>query len=201
MKTKTVWISCILAVLFCGRTADATVIIALDQVGSNVVAMGSGTINFTDLTFDDPGSFHPFINPIGGVLALGETSAFAMIFFDLYSGMSGPGSFGSGLFAPPSTSTGSQLFLGAPTLIGLPVDYVSGMPLDSAATWNNTTLVALGVTPKTTFTWTWGSGANADSLTLEIGFAPEPAPALLLSLGAAGLVLLKWRSSMRNRRP
>jgi hypothetical protein len=50
MKGKAVWISCILAALFCGCAANARVIITLDQVGPNVVATGSGTIDFTDLT-------------------------------------------------------------------------------------------------------------------------------------------------------
>jgi hypothetical protein len=75
----------------------------------------------------------------------------------------------------------------------VPHGYVSGTELSGTATWDNTTLGVLGVTPGVS-TWTWGSGANADSLKLLAGVpVPEPAPALLLSLGAAGLALLKWR--------
>jgi hypothetical protein len=73
----------------------------------------------------------------------------------------------------------------------------------STATFDSTTLAALGVTPRI-YTWTWGSGANADSATLYAGVpvpssVPEPASALLLTLGAAGLALLTRASSTRSR--
>ena len=100
-----------------------------------------------------------------------------------------------GLPTIASTSTGDALgIVGFLEILSVPHDYVSRTPLSGAATWDDTTLAALGVTPGT-YTWTWGSGANADLLTLVV--APEPAPALLLTLGVAGLALLKWRFSIR----
>jgi hypothetical protein len=48
MKRKAVWIGCILAALFCGRAANARVIMTLEQVGPNVVATGSRTVDLTD---------------------------------------------------------------------------------------------------------------------------------------------------------
>ena len=56
MKTKAVWIGWILtALFFCGRSANAKVIMTLDQVGPNVVATGRGTIDLTDLIFSHTG--------------------------------------------------------------------------------------------------------------------------------------------------
>ena len=49
MKRKAVWISCILTALFCGCSANASVIITLEQVGPNVVATSSGMVDLTDL--------------------------------------------------------------------------------------------------------------------------------------------------------
>jgi uncharacterized integral membrane protein len=51
MKRKAVWISCILAALFCGRSANARVIMTVEQVGINVVATGGGTLDITGLNF------------------------------------------------------------------------------------------------------------------------------------------------------
>ncbi len=48
MKTKAMWISCILAALFCGPAANASLDITLEQVGANVVATGSGTVSRSD---------------------------------------------------------------------------------------------------------------------------------------------------------
>ena len=39
--------------MFCGREANASVITTLEQVGSDVVATGSGTVDVTDLKVDD----------------------------------------------------------------------------------------------------------------------------------------------------
>jgi hypothetical protein len=50
MKRKAVWISCILAALFCGCAANARVIMTLDQVGPNVVATASGTVDLIGLS-------------------------------------------------------------------------------------------------------------------------------------------------------
>jgi hypothetical protein len=199
MKTKAMWISCILAALFCGCAANASVIITLDQVGSNVVATGSGTVNLNDLTFR--GGISPVaIWPIGGFLVVGSTGV-----SDSYEFISGPTTFGTGdFFIVASTGTGNTLGIiccvpvddeTVPILL-VPHGYVSGEQLSGMAIWDNTTLAALGVPPGI-YTWTWGTGAKADSLKLFAGVpVPEPAPALLLTLGAAGLALLKWRSSI-----
>src|SRR5215469_4136191 len=63
MKSKAVWISCILAALFCGCAANARVIMMLEQVGPNVVGTGSGTIDPAGLSFLHNGGSAPGIGP------------------------------------------------------------------------------------------------------------------------------------------
>jgi hypothetical protein len=197
MKRKAVWMSCIVAALFCGRPASASVIITLDQVGPNVVATDSGTVNFNDLTFRGGGSTVVAIWPIGGFLVVGSTGV-----NDSYDSISGPTTFGTGdFFIMASTGIGNTLGIiccvpvddAAVPILLVPHGYVSGTELSGTATWDNTTIAALGVTPGI-YTWTWGTGANADSLKLFAGVpVPEPGTLGLLSIGAAGLALLKWR--------
>src|SRR4030095_2111905 len=76
--------------LFSVRPAQAYTV-TLEQVGSNVVANGSGAINLTGLAFFShlPGS--PFISPPNGVINTGLAGGPFR-----YSGATGPTSFGSG---------------------------------------------------------------------------------------------------------
>ena len=86
--------------------------------------------------------------------------------------------------------------MGVGDVMGVPTGYVSGTVITSGATWDNTTLAALGVTDGT-YVWTWGAGPNADSFTLNIGQSPVPEPASLALLGA-GVVGL---GLIRRKRP
>jgi hypothetical protein len=149
-------------------------------------------VNFTDLTLLFPDAFTPGqIDPLGARLMV-SNNAFAksLQLTDVYTGLSGPTIFGEGFVTGASSGTSAVGVFGDNEWLLVPDGYVSGTPLSAMATWNNTTIAGLGVDVGT-FTWTWGTGANADSMTLIV--TPEPAPALLLSLGAAGLALLKWR--------
>ena len=203
------------AALFCGGAANASVIITLDQLGPNVVATASGTVNLTDLTPPTfPGnSGAAAITPNAGLLALGEATAGSPEFPNIttlsYSGISGPRSFGTcssifftceGTTTVNSTSTGNQLSLnGAFEVIGVPLGYESGAELSSMATWADTTIAALGATPGR-YTWTWGTGENADSLTLFVIPEPSTWPLLATSLTAPGVVAYCRRKSAGNAR-
>jgi hypothetical protein len=76
--------------------------ITMEQVGSNVVANGSGAINLTGLTFDGSGS--------GGAADVfassGGISIGATVDTTLYNGFTGPTSFGSGGVHLANTSSG-----------------------------------------------------------------------------------------------
>ncbi len=199
MKSKALLVSCTLTALFCGPAVNAAVIMTLEQVVGNVVATGSGTVDLAGLSFEFSGSgLTPYIHPSSSGLLEGAGGNYG-----LYGAISGPASFGSGSTTPASSGTGDGLGL-VGDVIDVPQGYVSGTPLSGTATWDSTTLAALGVTPGT-YTYTWGTGANADSLTLYAGVpaptsVPEPAPALVLTLGAAALALFRHRSLILNRK-
>lgn len=185
--------------------ARAEYITYIYQSRTDVIAVGSGSINTTALQFAARDQFSlPRIHPSSvGFLAMGD------IRYGIdtaYYGLSGPMSFGTGGWtnAPFNTATGLLVFLVTPQTIpggllagqvGVPNNYVSGTQLGtSTATWKNTTLDALGVTIGT-YTWTWGSGATADSYTLYVGQAPSsavPEPGTLALL-AAPLAVVSFR--------
>jgi hypothetical protein len=160
------------ASLFSVRSAQAYTV-TLEQVGSNVVATGSGPINLTGLTFvvSEQVSGFPGVAPSDGIINTGPTG---LLHFDAYVPFTGPTSFGSsGLAVLANIGSGDPV--GIDNLAGLlylPLGYVSGSALSSSATFNNATLASLGVTPGT-YVWTWGDGAN-QNFTLQIGSVGVP---------------------------
>ena len=119
------------APLFSVRPAQAYTA-TLEQVGSNVVATGSGPINLTGLTFSDVFIAAPVINAGLGTIRTDPSGSF----LDGYFGFTGPTSFGSGGFFFASTSSGD--FVGITQLLGgvlfVPQGYVSGAALSDSMT-------------------------------------------------------------------
>ena len=159
--------------------AEAGYIVTLTQMGSNVVATGSGTIDLAALSFFSPQDpLAAQVDPANGEINIGFGAVFGA--FDLYKGITGPTNFGNGGFTDAQTTSGDpvgisgsgKFLLGLPLLLALR-GYVSGSPLSDSATFDNQTFATLDATPGT-YVWKWGSGATADSFTLLIGTAPPP---------------------------
>jgi PEP-CTERM motif len=105
-------------------------------------------------------------------------------------GAIGPSNFGPGTIQFASSGGGDAAGILSQDIY-VPANYVSGSQLSDSATWNNTTISALGLTPGT-YTWTWGSGPTADSL--EVVVVPEPSSFILLGIVAAfGFIACRWR--------
>jgi VPDSG-CTERM motif len=178
------------ASLFSVRPVQAYTV-TLEQVGSNVVANGSGAINLTGLTFfgSGVGVLTPGIVADFGTIIMGP-SAFVNV--DSYYGFTGPRSFGSGdTVFRPNTSSGDAFAFEAPGpfltgQITAPQGYVSGTALSDSMTFNNATFASLGVTPGT-YVWRWGAGAN-QNFTLHIGAAGVPDGGSTVSLLGCALL-------------
>jgi hypothetical protein len=152
LATLAIVIACGLAV----RTAQGFTV-TLDQVGSNVVATGSGAFNLTGLTLSPNMFLHlSEIDPKFAIIDTGPTSLLAVAG---YLGFSGPTSFGNGLLTFPNSGSGDAVGIHNGGLLLVPLGYISGAALSSSATWSGETFMNLGVTPGT-YVWSWGAGAN-----------------------------------------
>jgi hypothetical protein len=179
--------------LFCVQPAQAYTV-TLEQIGSNVVANGSGAINLTGLTFVISGADNPGIVPFSGVISTGPFASM----IDGYRGFTGPMDFGSGAGALPNTASGDFVGISGVGLgLFVPLNYISGTALSDSMTFNNATFASLGVTPGT-YEWTWGSGLPNQNFTLIIGGAGVPdggSTVSLLGFGLLGLAALRRKLS------
>lgn len=187
---KRILLPCMTAVLVLSATrvapANSVFLVTLTQVGPNVVATGSGTIDLTGLTSFGSAFASPELYPAHGIMGTGPSGT-----TDIYTGSSGPASFGPGSAAFPSSTSRDPVFLEDFGLgIDVPQGYVSGTSLSSSATFDNATLAGLGVTPGT-YTWTWDSGANSFVLHVVGTVVPEPDSLVLLETGVALLAALR----------
>jgi VPDSG-CTERM motif len=179
--------------LFSVRPARAYTV-TLQQVGSNVVANGSGAINLTGLTFSLPGSLLVGIRSLTGVILTGPTGSTADV--GLYAGFTGPTNFGSGRFFLANTGSGDLVGIEAGEVGGVlavPPGYVSNTALSSSSTWNNATFASLDVIPGT-YVWSWGAGLPNQNVTLQIGPAGVPdggSTVSLLGCALLGLAALR----------
>ena len=170
--------------------------VTLEQIGSNVVANGSGAINLTGLSFLASGTQGGgILQPPIGAITTGTTDSANVTIF---SGFSGPTSFGSGNGDIASSGSGDRVgIVGLFGQLSVPDGYVSGAALLSSATWNNATFASLGVTPGT-YVWSWGTGLPNQNFTLIIGGAGVPdggSTVSLLGFGLVGLAVLRRKLS------
>ena len=169
-------------------SAKASFVIDIAQVGSDVVATGTGTINLTDLTSKRISVLGvPAIIPSAGDINLGMGSGNL-----LYFPVLGPSDFGSGTLTDANSFTGDlfQLMTDVNGIV-VPSGYISGTLLTSTDVFTNTTLGGLGLTPGT-YVYMWGTGNAADSVIVNIG-VPEPSTWAMIILGFAGLGFMAYR--------
>jgi VPDSG-CTERM motif len=173
------------ASVFSIRPAQANYIVTLQQVGPNVVATGSGTIDVNSLVF--LGSLNQIpagMRPSNGSISTGTTAN-----VDIYFPNDGPLSFGSGVTTFASSSSGDIVGAGDGLLL-VPEGYISGNPLTDRSTYNNATFASLGVTPGT---YVWSGG-----FTLIIGGTAVPdggSTVSLLGCALLGLAALRRKLS------
>jgi hypothetical protein len=158
-------------------------VININQVGSDVVAVGSGTLTTSNRAgsgVDGAG----FIEADSAYIAFGTGS------IDVYYLVSGPANFGTGSFVVASSTSGDVFgLLGYDLLV--PVGYVSGTLLSGIDTFNNATFSSLGLTLGT-YVYTLNGG---DTVTVQIGVSavPEPSTWAMMILGFTGLGFMAYR--------
>jgi hypothetical protein len=184
---QSLWFACMVLLLASQATSRAGVIINMEQIGPNVIATGGGSIDTTNLTFigDTNNAANVFAGfPLGSFAVVGGTTTVPE---DVYSGITGPSTFGSGDQFFATSGSGDVFGVVANNVLDLPSGYISGSPLSATSTWSGASFSSLGLTPGS-YTWTWGTGAHADSFTLNIGVAtPIPEPSTLTMALFAGL--------------
>ena len=183
MKKISIGISIIAAFLL-GATAQAALVITIEEVGNDVVATASGTLNMADLTATGGNITlnSGYMSPSFGCVFTGSGTC------NYYTGATGGALLGTGGFLEGNSATGNAFGLIYDAgYIAVSDSYISGAQIDGTATWNNQTFATLGI-DETSFTMTWGSGDTADSMTVNAA-VPEPATASMMAL-VAGLGFL-----------
>jgi hypothetical protein len=160
--------------------AEAGVIIAFDEVGSDVVASASGTINLTGMSLFGSGTLIiPVVEPDVALVTMGLPSTD----FTLYQGLTGPSSFGPGGSTFASSGSGTPFGVqGVEGFLVVPFGYASGQSLSSSATFVNTTISGVGLTPGT-----YSFHLPEDTITVQISppAVPKPSTLAMAGLGAA----------------
>jgi hypothetical protein len=186
-------------------SAQAAYVVTFDQVGSDVVETGSGSLDLTALSVESfdilrDASVTPSLGRFFSGAFTGANTAFA----DLDS--VSPLAFGPGALTAASTTTGGPVGLvsGLGDLAALifPIDYISGTPLSDSSTYLDATISSLGLTPGA-YVFGWGSAADADADTFTIDVVASPPPAVpepsTWAMGLLGFAGLGYAALRRKR--
>jgi hypothetical protein len=207
MMNKTRWSALALALALNAASASvswAAYVVTFKEVGPNVVAVGSGSIDLSGLEVYGSTDTFGALYPIGAAEYMGPI---APTLADVYFGVTGPANFGPGYFAFASSGSGDIVaLLTEYSWLMVPDGYVSGDPLSSTSTFADQTFDSLGLTPGT-YLYSWGQGAADSTFTVQIDSvdpvesvvaAPEAATWAMMLAGFAFLGLAAY---LRSRRP
>ncbi|MEI7850704.1 MAG: hypothetical protein WCH86_02620 [Kiritimatiellales bacterium] len=184
------WILILMAGL-CGM-AQATVVVNVNQVGSDIVWDWSGSLNTTGATLADTfGGFSAYVRPYYVEMPLygapQNTYAYSISgpsFGDLGDGSAVNGfTTKSGNTSFGISSYGSQVWLAQ--------FYTSGSSIYGTNVMANKTLSGIGLNGGT---YEWTVTGNGDKITVNV--IPEPASALLI--GCGGLLVVGYRRMRKS---
>ena len=178
------WAAVVLGSAVSIGAAEAAAVSAFKETGGGVVGKLSGSLNLTGLLFGFDGSV-----TTGSIVPQNADLVTAPGALDVYSGLTGPLTFGAGLLTD-ATSTSGDAFgvLGATGLLGVPDGYVSGEALSGTTSFAGATLASLGVVPGI-----YVFNLPNDSVTVSFAPIPLPAGLPLLTMGLGFLALIRRR--------
>lgn len=184
------------AVLAAGTAgaADAAVVVNVAQVGANVVATTTGTLNLTGLTSQGAFSLSRGIISNFAYVATGATDGVTVTG---YSGLTGPTAFGSSsTYVGATSGTGSSFAIngsgfGSPYVF-VATDYVSGGLLAGTSVFANQTFASLGLA---TGSYLFSSGNDTVTVNVLATAVPEPAGWAMMigGMGVVGFALRRRR--------
>jgi hypothetical protein len=179
--------------------ARAEVIVTIGQVGSDVVATGSGTLDVAGLPTGTVSTFSQLVLPSRAFIGLGTEQA-----IDQYVLASGPSDFGTGFVTAASGEAGDTFWVnGLDTAFGVATNYVSGSEITDFAIFTSETIASLGLTPGT-YTFIFDTAhSTTDDIKVDIlaptsgpTSVPEPLTLSLFAAGLAGAVAMRRRKAM-----
>ena len=167
--------------------------VTFSEVGSNVVATFSGSIDLTNFSPQSPSSAEatPYFDAASGFFQSANSSALT------YSrdtwpnrGWIGLVPFGTGNLHGDSRTGDEAGWSAGYSMQYLYVSpgYISNSPLSGTATWNSATLSSLGITQGTYF-------ETVGNNTFKIEAVPEPSALSLLVVGLGGLAVMRRKRS------
>ena len=177
-------IACLLLLLASSRTADAALIINVNEVGSDVVTTFSGSIDLSGLSLFQTGMAPGGMGAEIPGIRSGDASYQQ---FTSYEGVTTvPTAFGpgNGGWRVATSYIGDANVGPVGSKIYVPEGYVSENPLSATMTHSGWSFASLGLTPGQ-YVWSWSS----DSVELNIidASVPEPGSIALLVVGLFGL--------------
>ena len=189
----------VLLVIASGGPARGDLTITIDQVGSDVTITGAGTLDLAGSQLHIPNYLlPPSILPSNAHLVVGAVNP---AYADLYQGLLGPSSFGSGVFLPlPDEGAGSPIGVnGSGGWFVVPACYVSGATQFATNIYSSQILASLGLTPGV-----YIFPIPHDITTVQIGPAvpgvPEPSTAIVAAIGAVAFIAYGWSRHRREQR-
>ena len=190
--TSLAWVAIATSAALAASTAQAKYVVVFQEVGSNVVETGSGSLDLAGLPI--PGgkdiADQPLLAPNFGLFVSGAMGAIINTFG---GDLSGPQVFGAGPLVEASSSSGDGVGVDRTGQeVFVPKGYMSGAPLSETSTYVDQTLFSLDLFAGT-YVYSWGSGGHADTFTIKIasglvaGSVPEPSTWAMMLIGFAGL--------------
>jgi PEP-CTERM motif len=181
-------------------SAQAKFVALFQEVGSDVVETGQGTLDLTDLRLSGGIFTKLFVTPNAASYASGAAGEQG----DIYDGaLSGPANWGAGSTTFTKLSSGDLVALVPSAEIIVPDDYASGEELSETSTYLNASFASLGLTPGA-YVYSWGSGDHADTFTVEVVASPPPVPEpstwamMLIGFAGLGYAAVRRKAALRG---